>query len=135
MTIRARYKITASVSSTSAEEKDLANQAWEVVTDTLGEGGSYKTTLAAGATNISIQLSDVASAKFVAVRTAAKDPTQTPVDITLKRNSTTGEALVIRPIGDAKEGHFLMATDALTNLYATNAGSVDMDVTVVMVGD
>ena len=48
MPVRVRYKITAYVSSTTAEEKDLASQTWEVMTDTQGEGGSWKSTLQPG---------------------------------------------------------------------------------------
>ena len=135
MTVRVRYKITATVSSSSAEEKDLANQSWEVVCDSLSEGGSWKTTLPAASTDIQLYLGNIASAKFVAVRTNAKDPTQPPDPITLKKNSPTGEELVVTVLPDAKEGHFLFSADGITALYATNAGTVEMEITLVAAGD
>lgn len=136
MSVRVRYKITAFVSSTTAEEKDLANQSWEVVTDTQGEGGSWKSTLQPGDTDIPIALGNLAVAKVLIIRTTAKDPTQTPSPITFKRETTGGEAIVVQPVGDAREGHLLLATDSLTALFATNLiGGNDMDVVVVAVGD
>jgi hypothetical protein len=135
MTVRIRYKITATVSSTSAEERDLANQAWEVVNDAQGEGGSWKTTLAAGATDVQLNLGNLAACRMLFVRTTAKDPTQVPGDIVVKRNSTGGETLTVRPLTDAKEGFLAFVTDSLTALYASNPGTVVMDVVVVAAGD
>jgi hypothetical protein len=135
MTVRVRYKIEATVSSTSAEEKDLANQKWEVVCDSLGEGGSWKTVLAAGETDIQLYLGNITSAKLVIVRTNAKDPTQTPNEIILRKDAPSGEPLTVTPLTDAKEGHFLFSADDISALYATNSGAVDMEVTCVAVGD
>lgn len=136
MAVRIRYKITAYVSSTTAEDKDLANQCWEVMTDTQGEGGSWKSTLQPGDTDIPIRLGNLAIAKILIIRTTAKDPTQVPSPITFKRGTTGGEAIIVQPVGDAKEGHFLLATDSLTALFATNLiGGVPMEVTVIAAGD
>lgn len=135
MAVRVRYKITAFVSSTTAEDKDLANQAWEVMTDTQGEGGSWKSTLMPGDTDIPIMLGNLAIAKVLIIRTTAKDPTQVPVPLTFKRETITGEAFVVQPLGDAKEGHWLMSTSSLTALFATNAGTVPMEITVIAAGD
>ena len=135
MTVRVRYKITVTVSSSSAEEKDLANPSWEVVCDSLGEGGSWKTVLPAGATDTRLYLGNVASAKLVLVRTNSKDPTQVLEDIVLKKNSTSGEEFIVTPLTDAKEGHFLLSTSGITALYASNAGGADVEVTVCAAGD
>jgi hypothetical protein len=140
MTVRVRYKIQATVSSSSAEEKDLCNQMWEVVCDGLGEGGSWKTVLLAGAgvlpdPPVQLYLGNVASAKLVIVRTNSKDPTQAPNEIVLMRNSPTGEATTVIPLVDAKEAHMLLISDGVTALYAINPGTVDMEVTVVAAGD
>lgn len=136
MSVRVRYKITTFVSSTTAEDKDLANQNWEIVTDTQGEGGSWKSTIQPTDTDIQIRLGNLAIARVLLVRTTAKDPTQTPSAIVLKRNSTGGEAITVLPLGDAKEGHFVLSTDSLTALYVSgDAGGVPMEITVIAAGD
>ena len=135
MTVRVRYKIQAYVSSTTAEEKDLGNQSWEIVTDTIGEGGGRKMTLAASTTDAVVELGNLAVAKLLVIRTSATDPTMTPNAITFKRGTTGGEAIVVQPLGDAKEGHLLLSTDSLTALFATNAGTASMDLTIIAVGD
>lgn len=135
MAVRIRYKITAYVSSTTAEEKDLGSQVWEVMTDTQGEGGSWKSTIAASSTDVPVGLGNLTTAKLIIIRTTAKDPTQVPVALTFKRETTGGEAIVVSPLGDAKEGHLLLSTTGLTALFVTNAGTVDMEVVVIGVGD
>lgn len=135
MPVRIHYKITATVSSTEAEEKDLANQQWEVVSDANGEGGSWKTRLQAGDVDVPLNLGNLANARFVAIRTTSTDPTNVPGPVSIRRNLVTGEQITIVPVGLAKEGHFILATDTLTALYATNSATTEMDVTVVAVGD
>lgn len=224
MSVRVRYKVTTYVSSTTAEEKDLANQQWEVMTDTQGEGGSWKSTLQpgdgephtvtsgsgiagdtisgtapymtltiaaasfsssmvgmsvtiAGATTgtnngtflitsvgsstqityvnasgvaegftgtysvyssdpVRLELGNLSTAKLLIVRTNAKDPTLTLGSITLRKNSTTGEDIVVQPLGDAKEGHLVLSTDSIASLYAINpSGGVATEVTVIAAGD
>jgi len=136
MAVRVRYKITAYVSSTTAEDKDLANQTWEVMTDTQGEGGSWKSTLPAGMlAPVQVLLGNLAIAKLLIVRVTAKDPTQVLGPITLQRETVGGEAIVVAPLGDAKESHFLLSTSSLTALYATNAGTVPVEITVISAGD
>jgi hypothetical protein len=135
MSVRVRYKIEVAVSSTSAEERDLGNARWEVVTDVQGEKGGGKFTLAAGSTNVSIALGNVSTARLLVIRTTSKDPNQDPVDITIRRNLVGNEAIVIRPLSDAKEGHYVCSTDSMTALFATNAGATDMELTIFVVGD
>ena len=135
MPIRIRYSLKIAISSTTAEEKDLANASFEVVTDDFGEGGVRKFTLAASTSDVAIDIGNVSTARFLAIRTNAKDPTLTPGSITIKRNGTGNEAIEILPIGTTKEGHLLMSTDNLTSLFATNPSTVDMEVTVFTSGD
>jgi len=135
MGVRIRYKISATVSSTDAEEKDLANQSWEVVTDVEGEGGSWKTTVAAAAADEQLYLGNLVTSKIILIRTTATDPTQPPGDMVFKKNSPTGEQLTVRPIGDSKEGHLVISSDGITALYVSNVSTVSMDVTVVSAGD
>ena len=136
MPVRARYQIEASVSSTSAEDKDLGNHLWESVADSQNEGGSRKTKLAAGATDVELSMCEVGTARLVAIRTQASDPNNDPVEITIKRNTTGNEAIEVGPVPGTKEGYMLLTTGTgITALFATNAGSVDMDVTVMAAGD
>jgi len=135
MSVRIRYKIEASVSSTSAEERDLGNVAYEVVDDDSGEGGVRKTLLAAGATDVSVMLAEISTARFVLIKTNSKDPTDTLGAITVKKNIIGGEAITVEPLPGATSAHLLMATSGITDLFATNAGTVDAEITVMAVGD
>jgi len=135
MSVRIRYRIEASVSSTSAEEKDLGNIACEVVDDDSGEGGVRKTLLAAGATDVSVMLNEISDARFVLIRTNAKDPTETLGAIDIKKNAIGGEVTTIDPLPGATEAHLVMVSSGITDLFATNSGTVDTYITVMAVGD
>jgi hypothetical protein len=132
--MRFRYALTVAISSTSAEERDLGNNQAEVVVDTIAEGGTQEFTVPASTTNAPVQHPQLAAGKFVYLRTRAVDPNATPVEITVKKNSTSGEAWNITPL-DGKEGHFLISTSGLTALYLSNPGLVAMKVTVAACGD
>ena len=134
MTVRVRYRIEAPISSSEDERKDLANPTWEVVTDELDEGGIRKFKLAASATDVQLAMGNVQEGKFIAIRTQAADENQDPVQVDIKKNGVGGEAWPIVPIGSTKEGHFLVSTTGVTALYATNTGSVIMDLTLEVAG-
>jgi hypothetical protein len=135
MPVRVRYKIEVAISSTSAEEKDLGNVKWEIVTDKQGEGGGWKTLIAAGATDIQIPIDSIADVRLLVLRTTVKDPNQAPSDILIRRNLITAEQIQITPLQDIKEGHFLLSTEGLTALFASNPGAVDMEMTILACGD
>lgn len=135
MGVRLRYSITASISSTSAEEKDLGNLTCEVVDDDNGEGGVRKTLLAAGAVDVPIKMAEIAAARFVFIRTNTRDPTRTLTVINVKKNGVGGEIIAIDPLDGATEAHLLMVSSGITALYASNPGTVDVEVTVMCVGD
>lgn len=135
MSVRVRYKIQVAVSSTSAEDKDLGNLSWEIVTDQQGEGGSWKTVVAAGAVDVQIPMDSIADVRLLILRTTAKDPNQTPNQILIRRNTNVAEQIEILPLADAKEGHLLLSTDGLTAIYASNPGAVDMEMIIVAAGD
>jgi len=134
MSVRVRYAIQASVSSTFAEEKDLGNVKFEVVTDVEAKGGTWKTVVPAGSANLALATGNVATVQLLCLRVATSDPNDVLGPITLKRNSTSGEPQTITPVGDAKEAIYLTSTDGVTSLYVTNALSVDVDVWVTLVG-
>jgi hypothetical protein len=136
MTVRLVYTVTVTVSSTSSGEKDLGNVSYKVTCDTQGEGGSRKIVLAAGETNIEISLGNIMSAKFLLIRTNAKDPTLTLPTINVRKNAIGGEVIPVAPLSGAKEAHLLLTTSGITSLYATNPSStVDVEVTVLAAGD
>jgi hypothetical protein len=133
--VRVRYKLSASVSSTPAEERDLGNIACEVVSDDVEDGGAWKTKLAAGAAAAQIPLDSIVSATVLILRTNAKDPNESPNGITLQINDPSGQIFTIQPVGYAREGHFLLTTSGITAIYLGNPGSVDMEVTILACGD
>lgn len=135
MAIRVRYKLTVTVSSSSSEEKDLGNNTYEVVNDEQSEGGTWKTTVAANATDVQIQLGNVAAGQFLVVRTVSKDPTIAPSAVTLKLNGTGSEPITVDPIGSSKEGLFVLTTAGLASLHVSNPSAVVMDVIVSAAGD
>lgn len=135
MTVRLRYKIEASVSSTVAEDRDLGNLVFEVVHDASGEGGVRKTLLAAAASDVEVGLLDIADAKFIFIRTNARDSTETLSKIEIKKNDVGGEVIDVVPLPSATEAHLLLSTEGITALYASNPGTVDTDITVMAVGD
>jgi len=135
MTVRARYRVEASVSSTTAEEKDLGNLKMEQVSDGSAEGGTRKNVIAAGAVDVNVTPSQVALATLLVVRTSAVSPNDTPGTIQLKKNSTGGEAWSIIPMPGAKEGHFVTTTGSVSAIFVSNPGTVAMEVTVMAAGD
>jgi hypothetical protein len=135
MPVRVRYKIQASVSSNSNEDRDLGNVAFEVLTDGLEDGGTWKTKLPAATTDTQVPLDSIASASVLIVRTNSKDPNDQPVAITLKLNSAASTAITIDPMPNSLEGHMLLSTSGITAIYLANPGAVDMEVTITAAGD
>jgi len=136
MAVRTRYRVVAGISSDPTnEEKDLGSRDSEVLSDGLGEGGTWKTVLPGATGDTLIQLTQVASAKFIVIRTMSNDPVQPPGSITVKKGSPAGEAWTITPLPRSKEGHMLISTDGIAALYVANPGTVPMSVIVSMSGD
>ena len=134
MAIRLRYQSSIVVSSTTAEEKDLGNQKYKVVNDDMNEGGSWKTVLAAGATDVQLNLGNVSAARFLCIRTSAKDPTLTPGNVLIRLGDIAAEQITIKPMG-GKEGLFKLTCNDVDSVFASNPGSVVMDVIVSAAGD
>lgn len=133
MTVRLRYSLAASVSSTSAEAKDLGNVKFEVVSDSDAKGGTWKTVVAANAVAVQLQMDNITSVEFLLIRTQSSDPNEDPVAVTFRKNSAMGEAIVVQPVTGSTEGLLALTTTGLTSLYASG-GAVDMDVTLTVVG-
>jgi hypothetical protein len=134
MSVRLRYKLTAAVSSTTAEENDLGNAKFEVVTDSNNEGGIWKTTVAAGATD-TIELDNITTAKFLMLRFTPTDPTQTMTQVSVTLNGTA--TLPVYPAPNSKEAVLVVTSSGITSLSVANTdpSSVKLDVIVGVVGD
>ena len=135
MSVRTRYRVEASVSSTTAEEKDLGNLKMEQACDSQADGGSRKNVIVAAATDVDVTPRQLATTRMLVIRTAAKNPNDTPATINLKKNSALGEVWAIVPLSGTREGYFVTTTDSVTALYVSNPGAVDMEVTVMAAGD
>lgn len=135
MTVRVRYKLEIAISSTQAEERDLGNGKYEIVVDSQGEGGGWKITLAAGAVNTPISLNNVATAKFLVIRTTPKNPNALPSVVKFRRETVAGEEINVQSLTTSKEGYLVLTTDSLTALFASNPGTVEMDLTIFCAGD
>ena len=135
MPIRIRIRSESSASSNPSEHNDLGNLKLDIIDDTQYEGGVWKTVLIAGATNVLLNMGNLASANFIFLKTNVKDPTLGPPgNIIITKNSSGGEPTTIAPLGQCPEGHWMVTTSGITSLYASNPGSVDMEVTVMAAG-
>lgn len=136
MSVRVRYSMKVQISSDpTTESKDLGNIAYEIVSDDLGDGGARKFTVAAGAADYQLDLGNVANAKFLMVKTNARNDLESPVPVTLKSALVGGWSIIVAPLSGAKQGHFLMSVAGLAALYADNPGAVDMELTLAVAGD
>ena len=117
MAVRTRFKLVLSVSSSANEEKDLGYIQSEQFSDVFGEGGSWKTVVPVSTTDQQLNMPNIADVKLIAIRTTSVDPTLSPVTITIKKNSNTGEAIDIVPVGPTattpKEGWLLLTKQVL----------------------
>lgn len=133
MSVRGRLKVQIAISSTTAEDRDLGNGSYEVVTDLPDDGGSWKIKLPASTVNLPVALGNVSSATFLGIRAVTLNPTDVPVDIILRKNSTSGEAWTISPINN-QEGWFVSSTDTITSIFLSNPGAIDMQVSIFLLG-
>lgn len=134
MSVRLRYHIEASVSSSTADTKDLGNVCLDVLSDSPNEGGIWKTRVAALAT-VTLPLDSISEAVFLMLRIVSADPTLTltPVEVTLNGTAT----LTLAPVGTSKESNFLVSSAGLTSLQIANTdpSAVAIDVVIGTAGD
>lgn len=134
--IRFRHSFRTSVSSTAYEHRDLGDQSFEIVDDTLNDGGFVKITVPASAANQLIQHPSVASAKFVSLTTQAVDPTLAASTLRFRINATDADEIPVKPVGTTDRGFLVMSHDGITALYVSNpSATVAMTVMVAMAGD
>lgn len=135
MAVRVTFEVNLSVSSTSADEKDLANLKNAQVSTAMGEGGSRKITIAAGVTDQEIELTNITTVRLLFLKVQPKNENDPAQEVTIKRNLIGAEEIEIKPLADKKIGYLLLTTDDLTALFVTNPGSVDVELTIATAGD
>jgi len=135
MAVRLTFGVEFSVSGTTADEKDLGNGDYSVRTDAAQEGGSWKTIVAAGASDQEIRLDNIANVIFLFLKLEPKEETDPVPELTVKVNDVGNTPFTLAPPSDRKTGMMLLTTNGLTALYVSNAGSEDVQLTVVAAGD
>jgi hypothetical protein len=135
MTVRLRYHIEVGLSSTCAEGNDLGHLVSEVVADTQGKGGVFKTVLAAGATDVPISLDNIGATRFLFLKTNTVDPTLALSSVLIRRNLITNEQIELAPLPGAKEAHLVLLNASLAAIFASNSGMAAVELTVAMAGD
>jgi hypothetical protein len=135
MAVRVTWEVLFSISSTTADEKDLGNFQQKVRTDANEEGGAWKTIVASAAVDELIQLDNIATARFLVLKINNKGENDPAPEITVKFNNIANTPLTIKPPADKKIGMLVVTTDNLTALYVSNAGSYDAELTVAVAGD
>ena len=131
--MRVKYELRLLVSSTDNDEADLANLATTTTDGDQSEAVGIKIKIAPGAVNVSLIPAGLETAKLTVLRTYTVDPTQDPVLLNFKLNSTSSDAVPVTPLGEQREAHLLL-TAPLTALYVSNPGSVAMYVQGYFVG-
>lgn len=135
MSVRIRYHLEVSLSSTNAEAEDLGHLVCEVVADTQGKGGVFKTVLAAGATDVPLCLDNIGATRFLLLRTNTVDPTLALPSVMIRRNLITAEQIEMAPLAGAKEAHLVLLNSSLATIFASNTGMAAVELTVAMAGD
>lgn len=134
MSIRLRYHVTTSISSSPSDSKDLGNICIDVTSDGPNEGGIWKTRVLAGATVI-LPLDSIAAAVFLMLRIIPADPTLTLTSVGVALNG--GTPLDVAPVSGAAESTFLMSAKSLTSLQIINTdpAAVAVDIVIATAGD
>ena len=135
MSVRLRYRIEVGLSSTNAEGNDLGHLISEVVADTQGKGGVFKTTIAVGGTNVQVCLDNIGHTCFLFLKTTTVDPTLALPPVTIRRNTNTAETIDMTPLDGAREAHLVLLNSDLSALFVTNTGAAAVELTVAMAGD
>lgn len=136
MTVRLRVKTSVQVSSQpQPETKDLGDVPQELVLDTQGEGGAWKTTVPATTVDMLVTLPAVALARFLYLKTRPKIDTDDPVPLSIKFDSTLNPSIIVEAPSPLKEGVFMITHPGIASLFVTNTGGVDMLLTLVVAGD
>ncbi len=128
--MRLKTRSSISISSTTAEEMDLANQSpstYEVI-DSLGEGSSRAYKVANGVSSQAIDLAGLTEVKFIWVKTTR----EVTIHVT---NGLGTQDNVVTVLDGAEFGYFRLDTSGVTALAASNASGSTARLVVVLAGD
>lgn len=128
--MRLKSRVSLSLSSTTAEEEDIANIKPSVyeISDALGEGSTRTYKVANGASSESVDLAGLAAVNFVYVRSNKA--------VTFHVTDAGGTADVDMAIPDGNSyAHFMLNTTLVTGLAISNSSGAIARVMVVLAGD
>lgn len=134
MPVSATLSLCASLSSTSAETKDLGHIERSDKVATYEEGGTFVDLLPAGAVNVPLSLGGLASCAVLILVTSPQDQNQAGSVVEVRRNLITAEPTPIQPIGQRKQGYYMVSTSGLTAVYLSNPGTTNMRVQYAVLG-
>lgn len=135
MAVRLTFKAEFSVSSTIADERDLGNGEYQVRTDSMNEGGAWKTTVPDLSTDLEIRLDNISNVRFLFLRLTTREETDPAPAVAIKFNSTMTTAIPLASPDDRKVGMMMLTTDGLSSLYVTNTSGYAVELTVSVAGD
>jgi len=135
MAVRLTFKAEFSISSTMADEKDLGNGEYQVRTDSMNEGGTWRTRVADGATDQQINLDNIADAKWLYLRITPVVETDPSPTLSIKLDAVGNTPISLTSPTDKKEGMMMLTTTGLSALYVSNASGYAVDLTVSVAGD
>jgi len=135
MPIRFMLDIDVSVSSDCRGLKDLGNNASSITSDAYNEGGSQRTLIPAASTDKVIPLDDIANVGVLYLKVQPVDANDPGQVIGIRLNDVANDLISIFPMSGKKVGYFLLTSDAVTSLFVTNAGTVDVALTMIIAGD
>lgn len=128
MSIRIKFSIDYSVSETPAVGKELGlAPPWYGTNDSMDDGGTYRRRITAGAMDVPVDINGLTTCKFLAIKSSQP--------ISFKQNSTANTPTYLTPLGfGAQDAVLFMTTDQITELYFTNPGGLDAEVTLTIAG-
>ena len=128
MTISTVFRLELTLSEGACSGGQLGHaDPWEGKNNQQAEGGTFRRCIPAGAVNVEVPILGLSAARLIAIKTDQA--------ITVKKNINTGEAWTIRPLGTgALDGIFFCTTDEVTDLFFSNLGSIDAQVTISLAG-
>lgn len=125
--MRLKLKLISSLSSTTAEEKDVFNLDPGVgheVDDEIDAGAARKLRLAVGAEDQALDLGDLTTVSFMLLRTTR--------DITVNLND--GTILSVRPLAGFTYGYLLLTPPEISSITISNDSSYVADVWFYLAG-
>ncbi len=129
MGIRVKFSLDFSLSDNNTGGKELggAPVPWSGTCDLMDDGGTFRRKFLGGVTDQLVDINGLTACRLLAIKTTQA--------ITIKKNSSGGEAWDIKPLGTgATDGVMYLTTDGITSLYISVPGSTAAEVTFSIAG-